>query len=126
VALMVRLRRGVLSGQALFDSLADWVTKNKEGMMARLMGSVIKNGDCILWTRRRDPNGYARLSIRVNGQRKNYYVHHVFWTLINKRPIPVGMEVHHTCANRLCIKHVDLLSPTENMREMNERKNGKA
>ena len=64
-------------------------------------------------------DGYGVTSIKgklVRAHRVSYQEH--------VGPIPMGSVVHHTCANRACInpKHLQLLSSTENVAEMLERR----
>jgi len=65
----------------------------------RLYGRVQKTDGCWLWQGKPDKTGYGRL--RAGG--KTLYVTRVAWELANG-PVPQGQYLHHTCANRLCVR----------------------
>ena len=74
---------------------------------------------CWVWQRKTIKSGYG--STWHNG--RSDLAHRVFWERTNGS-IPVGMEIHHRCFNRLCvnIEHLELATPAYNARH---RSNGK-
>lgn len=66
---------------------------------------------CILWTGADCPQGYGKMN--VDG--RNEYAHRYAWTRVHG-PIPDGMQVDHTCHNRLCcnVDHLRLASNKQN------------
>lgn len=114
-------RRGCFSGQTTYDWLARQVRLNKERLIDRLNRNLVDDGDCKVWvpTGSGTKKGYGRISASPT---LKLYIHHVFWTLMNCRPIPAGMEIDHTCENRRCVKHLQLIDPDTNL----AIRNGKA
>lgn len=114
-------RRGCFSGQVTYDWLAREVRNHKERLINRLSRNLVDEGDCKVWvpTGSGTKKGYGRFSAT---RHMKIYIHHVFWTLRNKRPIPSGMEIDHTCENRRCVKHLQLIDPDTNL----AIRNGKA
>ena len=70
-----------------------------------------QDGDCLVWTGRRDDAGYGE--IRVGGRMA--YVHRYAWERANG-PIPDGLYVDHRCWNVACARldHLRLATGTEN------------
>lgn len=63
---------------------------------------------CVLWTGRKDENGYGRI-----GRRK---AHIVAWEA-EHGPMPEGFELDHTCAVRACVfvPYLDAVTHAENL-----------
>jgi hypothetical protein len=55
---------------------------------------------------------------------KQTTTHRVMFQLYTGQPIPPGMEIDHTCNNRLCINplHLQMVTHSENMRLALERR----
>tara|TARA_B100000029_G_C17597262_1_gene964617 strand:- start:380 stop:937 length:558 start_codon:yes stop_codon:yes gene_type:complete len=62
---------------------------------------------CALWIGHCLPAGYGTLHDADGNPR---YAHRVSWELHNKKPIPEGKVVHHTCENPQCVRpsHLEL------------------
>lgn len=54
---------------------------------------------CWLWTGWVSYRGYAG-PFFYRG--KQYLVHRLMWELSNGKPVPEGMDIHHTCDRKLC------------------------
>lgn len=70
---------------------------------------------CLEWLGPVEPNGYAKLMIRVNGKSRSAYAHRVSFVTF-KGAIPNGLHVHHSCGNRKCIApdHLHAVTRREN------------
>ena len=77
----------------------------------RFWEKVKKTAECWIWTGANIGNGYG--VFRINGG--NRVAHRVSFEWANG-PIPAGLEVDHTCFNRLCVKpsHLRLLTHAQN------------
>lgn len=65
---------------------------------------------------------YPRIRICYKGDRHMVYAHRLFWMLREKRPVPEGAEVGHTCHNFRCVLHTEIVTKTENVVEVNRRR----
>lgn len=116
--------RGCVNGRLLFNWLTEQIKIDKEYLIRRLSAGVIhRPSGCVEWanTGGQTRAGCRRLSATIDGKEIKFYVHHVFWTLTNKRPIPVGHEIDHTCRNPACVRHLQLVTWRENLILRNER-----
>lgn len=74
----------------------------------------VKDNGCWGWQAFKKPDGYGIFCLakgkNVSAHRFSY-AHHV-------GPIPVGMEIDHTCSNRSCVNpsHLEPVSHVENVR----------
>ena len=68
-------------------------------------------GDCLVWVRGVDSNGYGAISY----QGKRLAAHRVAWERLNG-PIPTGMVLDHVCWTRRCVKvsHMRLATRAQN------------
>lgn len=82
------------------------------------------DGDCIVWTGSLDKAGYGRMGFRGD---RNVLVHRVAYQLITDEDI-TGAQIHHTCANRRCLKpeHLQRASARDNVLEMLARRDYEA
>jgi len=78
-----------------------------------------EDGECLIWTKCANTDGYPRAAINGNSNAK---VHRVVWELHNNSSAD-GRVVRHTCDNPLCInpKHLQIGSPADNVRDRDER-----
>ena len=84
----------------------------------RLAAHSRAEGDCVVWTRRRNAGGYGQ--IQVDGRAKS--AHRVAYELAFG-PIPEGLVVRHKCDNPPCIRldHLELGTTADNNRDKAER-----
>lgn len=115
--------RGTINGHLIYRWLVHIVKADKERFIARLSASIVLDGDCRLFMTEggKTRKGYRRMSAGIDGRLVKFYTHHVFWTLANKRPIAIGMEIDHICCNSACINpaHLREVTPLENTRYRN-------
>jgi hypothetical protein len=72
-------------------------------------------GECLVWTRSRDADGYGRM--RAGGSTMG--AHRVAWVVSHGEQVPPGLSVLHSCDNPPCIHpgHVFLGDNLENIRD---------
>lgn len=64
----------------------------------RFWSRVDKSGDCWLWTRKVNRDGYGRFG----GRGQNMFAHRFVWT-ITYGDIPKGLYICHACDNPRCV-----------------------
>lgn len=67
-----------------------------------------KSGNCWIWQRSRDPNGYGKIRVK----NKSKLVHRISWELANGAAIPTGLIIRHKCDNPGCLRPDHLLLGT--------------
>ena len=79
-------------------------------------------GACWRWTPSKQTNGYGQK--RLNGPL--VLAHHIAYVL-DKGPIPEGLQLDHTCEQRDCVNpdHLEPVTPQENIRRMRAQRNGR-
>ncbi|WP_410620915.1 hypothetical protein [Amycolatopsis sp. cmx-8-4] len=70
---------------------------------------------CQIWLGAVTPAGYGALPGRVNGEQAAHRAHFK----LNGGMIPAGHELDHTCRVRICVAHLEAVTPTENKRRGN-------
>lgn len=108
--------------QLEFDTLVYQVRKNRERLIARLIGSVkATSTGCVLWTGAEGANGYGRVNFRMAGGKHVAMRTHVMALILQLgRPIARGHDAGHSCAHRLCIRHVSEQRWQDNLRQRDE------
>ena len=78
---------------------------------AQFWNNVIKTAGCWYWSGGINNSGYG--SLRLDGKR--YMAHRLSYEL-TKGKIPEGLEIDHTCHNRICVNpdHLELATHQEN------------
>lgn len=77
-------------------------------------------GDCFVWKRALNANGYGHFTLTTSEGVKHVRLHRYVWELENG-PIPPGMQVDHKCYNRACwnTDHLQLVTPKQNSENRN-------
>jgi len=74
--------------------------------------------ECWPWTAQLDDGGYGRLWLpskkQLKAHRISYEIHH--------GDIPEGMEIRHSCHNRICVNphHLSVGTKSDNMKDMSK------
>lgn len=107
----------------LLPLLIDQVRRRKEAFIHRLEQRIQMGGipdgyttPCRFYNGA-SYHGYPNLTFHLPGSNGDKYVvhaHRLFWVLANCQEIPKGMEPDHTCQNRACIAHLNLVPMAEN------------
>ena len=77
------------------------------------------DGDCILWTGSKNPDGYGKIRVHNSTQ----YAHRYAWERVNG-PIPGGMQIDHACWNPSCVnvEHLRLATNAQNSSSLTSAK----
>lgn len=77
---------------------------------------VVTDSGCWLWNMARNHQGYGRVVVFMDGERRTRRAHRVAWELSNGAAIPPGLVVMHSCDNPPCIcpDHLSVGSHKEN------------
>ncbi len=82
----------------------------------------VVSGDCWEWTLGTDKDGYATSDIARQYFDGTNRVHRILYSLL-VAPIPPGLELDHTCKNRLCVNPEHMEPVT---RKVNAERSGNA
>lgn len=87
-----------------------------------ILAYTSQEGNCLIWTRCLNTDGYPRALMDGNANMK---IHRVVYELATGTSLPKGVVVRHTCDNPKCINPDHLISgtPADNMmdRDLRER-----
>lgn len=83
----------------------------------RFLKRVVKTSRCWIWNGPKIASGYGRISF--GGRCSTGLAHRASWIFHNKRRIPNGMGVLHSCDNPSCVnpKHLSLGNQIENLHQ---------
>lgn len=100
----------------LFDWAKAHVKRNPGKLADRISRLTEWSGECLHWTGAKNNSGYGKLSIRMDGRHTKIYAHRLMWVLANRKEIPEGFTIDHTCCVRCCVnpKHLDVVTHQEN------------
>lgn len=89
------------------------------------VGAVEEQGECLLWTRATNTDGYALLTPSARKQIGERLGSRAAWTIVNG-PIPQGLNVCHTCDNPPCVRieHLFVGTHQDNMEDMMQKGRG--
>lgn len=74
------------------------------------------NSGCFIWTGALNGGGYAMLTQKINGVKRQRRAHRLYYEL-EKGPIPEGLTLDHLCRVRCCVNpdHLEPVTPVENV-----------
>lgn len=101
---------------AIYEVLHSIIDRGgKEKLIARIERNTQWEGDCLIWAGAKKRNGYGALNFKHGGKHQQFSAHAVFATLMRCAPIPDDLEIDHICNNRLCVRHLQLVTRHENL-----------
>lgn len=91
-------------------------TITDDAKLNALLSNTVSEGDCKVWTRCLNTDGYPHMYGNVK-------VHRLVYSLANKKSDISGYVVRHVCDNPKCInpEHLILGSPSDNVKDMDTR-----
>lgn len=82
--------------------------------------------ECWNWMGATMPSGYGHCNwySKAEAKKADEYTHRVAWVIANKRQIPPGAVIRHTCDNSRCCNpaHLQLGTQLQNIQDRTERK----
>jgi len=93
------------------------IAKIMEKLIAKSIFNPEEDG-CWEWTGARTQNGFGYGTINLHY--KKWATHRISWVIHNRKQIPKGMEVCHTCDNHACWRpdHLFIGTHKDNMQDM--------
>lgn len=91
------------------------------------MDRVVETDECWLWVGTVHESGYGRIQLKDNQMKHNHYAHKLLYQLF-VGDIPVGHQINHHCAVKLCVNPSHLYAGTasQNMTDYQKLKRKKA
>lgn len=80
----------------------------------RFFSKVAKTDTCWLWQGNLYKNNYGVFYVKSKPER----AHRISWLIHNKKEIPIGMEIRHSCNNPQCVNPQHLLLGTHKQNMM--------
>jgi hypothetical protein len=92
--------------------------KPNPDQIGRLLSHTRREGDCLVWTARRNTSGYGQMQTKDFGASAHRHSYRLF-----KGDIPEGMVVRHTCDNPPCVnpEHLIVGTDADNIRDRDTR-----
>lgn len=103
-------------------------SKTTNGLSAsferRFLSRVQKTRKCWIWNGPRTKGGYGRIAF--GGKSTTGLAHRASWIFHNKKKVPKGKEVLHSCDNPPCVnpRHLHIGTQKQNIIEMHSRGRG--
>lgn len=98
----------------------NWIYEIPEDLREAVVARIVRKsnptpGGCLAWGGQVSTRGYGVVSIVLDGKQKRTQPHRLLW-IATHGSIEPGLEVDHTCRNRLCvnIEHLDAVTPEVN------------
>jgi hypothetical protein len=104
-----------------YEVVKDQFLHKRELFTERLIKNTRVVGDCIEWVGTVKTNGYCVINFRFFGVHVQLHVHRMFAILMTGKPIPDDFHVDHTCGNRRCVRHLEVVPYDENLRRRDRR-----
>lgn len=76
-------------------------------LKSSLLSNFRESNGCLLWIGSVDRDGYG---VTWDPSIKNNNHSHVVYFRTFMGPLPVGYHLHHTCNNKRCARHIEIIS----------------
>lgn len=83
---------------------AHWENHLRPGVVDRILSYTRPEGNCLLWTKKIDREGYARVNYRRKYMRRRAYLaHRILWEETHRRALGSYAHLRNLCGNRHCV-----------------------